>query len=330
MVAGCAVEPVPLTPVPLTPVPLTPEARTERAVTDLKTASFDRLPSLDLNSARNRDDQQLSNTDYFEAVRIAPRQLQSETDEHQALRALISAHSEMMHAIGLDVFPDQMKFDDVDTLPAGIPRIIAKGETSKEIELPSETSLDLLVNAMLQGGEAAPGPLGNPAQLRKQRRKKPRMFEVRVDVPEESPPDSQQEFSAIVTASGGPMQQQAIPLLNDDLPDEGGEPGLRDGGDGEGSPEQEAFIASQQEKQKFVVHLAVFRSESKARQFRRSLTEPEAAALHGVDVRVAERPTSKGKSRHHVEIATVADWATARDLCATLKSFRQSCIPATR
>ena len=56
----------------------------------------------------------------------------------------------------------------------------------------------------------------------------------------------------------------------------------------------------------------------------------EPVPLHGVDVRVAERPASKGETLHYVETATVADWATARDLCATLKSFGQNCIPATR
>ena len=271
-------------------------------------------------------DSDFVNTDYFEAVRIATRQLQSETDEHQAQLELISAHSEMMHAIGLDVFPDNVRLDDLDALAAGIHRITAQWETSAEIELPSETPLDLLVNAMLQGGEAAPAQRRKPVQ----RGKKAPIFEVRGDDSEKSSPDLPQEFSAIVTASGGPAQQQAVPLLNDDLPDEGGEPALRDGGDGEVSPEHEALIVSQQEKQKFVVQLAVFRSESKARQFRRSLTEPEEATLHGVDVRVAERPTSQGETLHYVETAAVADWTTARDLCATLKSFGQNCIPATR
>jgi outer membrane protein, multidrug efflux system len=275
-------------------------------------------------------DSDFVNTDYFEAVRIATRQLQSETDEHQAQVALISAHSEMMHAIGLDVFPDQARFGDVEALAAGIQRITAKWETGKEIELPSETPLDLLVNAMLQGGEAAPALGGKPAQPRKQRRKKAPMFEVRADDPEESLSDLPQSFSAIVTASGGPSRQLAVLSPNDDLHEGEGEPGLRDGGDGESSPEQEALIASQQEKQKFVVQLAVFRSESKARRFRRSVTEPEEAALHGVDVRVAERPTRKGETLHYVETAAVADWATARDLCATLKTFGQNCIPATR
>jgi hypothetical protein len=139
-----------------------------------------------------------------------------------------------------------------------------------------------------------------------------------------APAEIPHSLSAIATASGGPAQQRAVPLL------EGGGSGLRDGGDGEVSLEQEALIASHQAKQKFVVQLAVFRSESKARQFRRSVTEPEEATLHGVDVRVAERPASKGETLHYVETATVADWATARDLCATLKSFGQNCIPATR
>lgn len=279
-------------------------------------------------------DSDFVNTDYFEAVRIATRQLQSETDEHQAQLALISAHSEMMHAIGLDVFPDQAEFGDVEALAAGIQRITAKWETGKEIELPSETPLDLLVNAMLRGGEAAPAPPGKPApprkQLRKQPRKKPPMFEVRADDTDESLPDSPQKFNAIVTASGGPVRQQAVLSPNDNLHEGEGEPGLHDGGDGESSPEQEALIASQQEKQKFVVQLAVFRSESKARRFRRSVTEPEEAALHGVDVRVAGRRTSKGETLHYVETAAVADWATARDLCTTLKTFGQNCIPATR
>ncbi len=271
------------------------------------------------------------NTDYFEAVRIATRQLQSETDEHQAQLALISAHSEVMHAIGLDVFPDEVKLDDLGALAAGIKRITASWETGGEIDLPSETPLDLLVNAMLKGGEAAPAPPRAAPPVTG----KGRVFEVRVDENETAPPATPQNFGAIVTASGGPAEQQPFSSPAEKILDDDAERGTPDAEQPEGGDEDrisglETPVADLPRTNRYVVQLAVFRDEDKAERFRRSLTEPEESTLHGVDVRISERTTTSGRSLHYVETGTVADWATARDLCATLKSLGQNCIPATR
>jgi len=99
------------------------------------------------------------NTDYFEAVRLATRQLQSEADEHQTQVELITAHSDVMHAIGLNVLPDDLRTDDVAQLTAAVEKVTARWEArGRDIAVPADTQLDALVNAMLQGGEQAPPP----------------------------------------------------------------------------------------------------------------------------------------------------------------------------
>jgi len=78
---------------------------------------------------------------------------------------------------------------------------------------------------------------------------------------------------------------------------------------------------------RYVVQLGVFKNDELARRFQRALTETEGSGLHGVDVRIEQRPANNGDPLYYVETAPVDEWSTARDLCATLSSLGQKCVP---
>tara|TARA_R110000787_G_scaffold22903_3_gene66144 strand:- start:637 stop:2643 length:2007 start_codon:yes stop_codon:yes gene_type:complete len=258
-------------------------------------------------------DTDFANTDYFEAVRIATRRLQSEADEHSARVELITAHSEMMHAVGLDVFPETVDLKDMDALTDEIRRIAARWETSGDVEPPSDTPLDILVNAMLKGGEAASDRPVRPVPPLPGRRKEP-VFEVRLEEPAEEdrisePEDLPGTLNAIVPASGAAHRKETPP----EKP--------------ETAAKQAAVLPS---SPYHVVQLGVFQSETSAKRLRRDLTEPEDSALHGVEVNIVPRPTKAGRTLHYVETASIPDRAMARELCTILKGTGQDCVSVTR
>jgi outer membrane protein TolC len=90
-----------------------------------------------------RTDGQFLNNDYFEAVSLATQQLRSEMDEQRAYVNLISAHTDLMHAVGLDVFPDNVPFNDVNALGDGIRAMMMQWNVSDETAKIQTDSLPL-------------------------------------------------------------------------------------------------------------------------------------------------------------------------------------------
>jgi len=277
------------------------------------------------------------NTDYFEAVRIATRQLQSEMDEHQAQVALVTAHGELMHAVGLDVVPERFDPTDLASLTDQIRAITANWESGRDGDLPPETPLDVLVINMLQNGEAK----DFKPELPGARLKGVPSFEVRHELPDI--PKSNVEMLAglndLATAAG----VERAPEQAASLPPEVGTAELPDGEREEEAPEIESAEvedfkgdgisrpdvaeAGPAGTRRYVVQLGVFKNDELARRFQRALTETEGSGLHGVDVRIEQRPANNGDPLYYVETAPVDEWSTARDLCATLSSLGQKCVP---
>ena len=272
------------------------------------------------------------NTDFFEAVRISTRELQSEMDEHQAQVEMITAHSSVMHAIGLDVFPEKIQAANLAELTDEVGRVTAKWETRGEnLVPPAETPLDLLVNAMLLGGEEAPVPDRGRGDIREAKSEEPpapALASADAPVsPQESlspqEPLSPQEYAAALnafeTASGAPetadypdappAERPQIAVLTAEIP--------------EPAPISAASPLH-------VVQLGVFASRSRADNLKNRLTAAPDGALYGVDIRIVRRAAPTGQKLHYVETAAIPERSIARDLCTTLRGLGQDCVSVTR
>jgi hypothetical protein len=78
------------------------------------------------------------------------------------------------------------------------------------------------------------------------------------------------------------------------------------------------------------VQLGAFRSAPKAKSLHRVLTKSSEATLHGVDVRIIERPANNGDALHYVETASIPDRKSAVELCQTLKGLGHDCVAIIR
>lgn len=306
------------------------------------------------------------NTDYFEAVRLATRQLQSEADEHQSQVDLITAHSDVMHAIGLNVLPEKLRTDNIELLTAEIGKVTARWEVrDKDVTAPADTPLDLLVNAMLQGGEEPSVPTRNDDGTREARL---------IDEPDtpaaelpEIPPLDPADLNNIVTASGTPGPDLVHDLDHDveaDMssgwgadPDEGSPPAPApvstpipaSASVVEAMPDVPSPVTSSPAptvasvpetaeqstttaalSPRFVVQLGAFRAHSKAARLKSRLTDAPDAALYGVDIRIVRRIAGSGETLHYVETVSIPEQSIADDLCATLKGLGQDCISVSR
>ena len=303
------------------------------------------------------------NTDYFEAVRLATRQLQSEADEHQTQVELITAHSDVMHAIGLNVLPDKLRTDNVEELTAAVEKVTARWEAKgTDIAAPADTQLDALVNAMLQGGEQAPPPLRQDKDVREAR------SEDGSDAPLADtpgiPPVDPMELNDIATASGTPGPEivaaempSVIPAAASvivKMPSSPPAPaqvvstaGIVSSGTTtprtapertgpeisktDEMPETKLPEADMEAAQPlFVVQLGAFRAQSRAERLKNRLTGARDAALYGVDIRIVSRKAGSGETLHFVETAGIAEGDIARELCATLKGLGQDCVSLAR
>jgi outer membrane protein TolC len=90
-----------------------------------------------------RTDGQFLNNNYFEAVSLATQQLRSEMDEQRAYVDLVSAHADLIHAIGLDVFPDNVPFNDVAALGDTIRAMMMQWNVSDETVTVENAALPL-------------------------------------------------------------------------------------------------------------------------------------------------------------------------------------------
>jgi multidrug efflux system outer membrane protein len=148
-------------------------------------------------------DKDFVNTNYFEAVRLKTRRLLAEIDKHQAQVDLVTAHSDVMHAIGLDVFPTTIVTNDLDALTGEIRKITAKWQTKgADIETPANTPLDLLVNAMLRNGE---GPSKGQS--------KTKVFEVKLAPKQDTPTQAAKKLNDILPTAGPPEKKSVSTQL---------------------------------------------------------------------------------------------------------------------
>lgn len=149
-------------------------------------------------------DTDFANTDYLEAVQVATRRLRSEADEHRARVELIAAHSDMMHSVGLDAFPRDMRVANLDQLIGEVAKVTAKWEVpGKDLSAPADTPLDRLIDAMLRGGENAPRRTRGETDVREAR------AIVAPPALQQDVPPGQPQFAGIepppeVTAAAGP------------------------------------------------------------------------------------------------------------------------------
>jgi outer membrane protein TolC len=82
----------------------------------------------------------------LDVIDVAARQLRSEVEQHRAYVELRRAHGDILHALGLDVIPDNVPLDDVDGLRVAIRHTVAKWESlSVETDPANDGTIEDLV-----------------------------------------------------------------------------------------------------------------------------------------------------------------------------------------
>jgi len=115
-----------------------------------------------------RIDGQFLNNDYFEAVRLATQQIQSEMNEQRSYVDLVSAHADLMHSVGLDLFLDTVPFNDIPALADAIRAMMAQwtisdGEATEQ-DNSAQPANDLPPEIIKRLTEIAPSSRGSPSQ----------------------------------------------------------------------------------------------------------------------------------------------------------------------
>ena len=277
-------------------------------------------------------DAEYVNTNYFEAVQYATRTLRSEIEEHQAEVDLVKAQSELIHAIGLDAFPENIRLDDLDKLTQQVHAVTARWQTKgDEIDAPADTPLDALVNSMLKGGEKDPSIRGKP----------PRHIDIRELAPDEpAGEDTSPERTRPIELPANALRTAAGPAAAPPTgPDSTAKTARTDetvvltGLTQAGFPPIGVTDTTKDAAGNRPVHVAqfgVFRSDKRAARLRRNLTKREDAPLHGVDVRIVRRSGPAGEVLNYVETPAIPDPLIAHELCKTLHSLGRDCIAVER
>jgi outer membrane protein TolC len=105
----------------------------------------------------------------LDVVDVAARQLRSEVEQHRAYVELRRSHGDVLHALGLDAVPTDVRLDDIDGLRLTIRRAMEKWETlAADSDPANDGSIEDLVGrvlADLDRGMVGPMNAANIAQV---------------------------------------------------------------------------------------------------------------------------------------------------------------------
>jgi outer membrane protein TolC len=234
--------------------------------------------------------------DFFEAVRIATRQLQSELEEQRSYVDLVSAHADVMHSIGLDVVPEPVPVNDIPALTAAI-RAVTGGWKAREggiEEAPTASPIDRLVSGMLSPPRARVAAVPRPA-----------------------PAEAVRQLAEITPASGSREANLRAAAPDWELSPAAAfrghlTPAARDTGP---APARA-----------YVVTLGAFRDQDNALRLHAALSAGSREALGRIKLRINLRPGGTGPTYYYVETASIADRGQAQALCHTLKAAGRPCF----
>ena len=252
--------------------------------------------------------------DFFERVRLSTQQLRSELEEQRSHVELVSAHAELMHSIGLDVFPDNIPVNDIAALTGAIHSVTARWEVSSDqIDQPTATPIDRLVNSMVSQPQTT--KKRPPTKTAAKMLPRNKSTNGRIEITDEIA----RRLSRIAPASGGDAMA-----------------GNADGEAWElsltlpGMARKNERPAQSKGKRPYIVSLGAFKQDLNAIDMLIEMMLRPVAALDKTDITIAYRSNLHGKKFYFVETAAIRRYGQARRLCAKLKKDGRPCMVATK
>ena len=231
--------------------------------------------------------------DFFEAVRVATRQIQSELDEQRSYVDLVSAHADVMHSIGLDVVPAGIPSNDIQALTDVIRVMTAQWRAPEgKIERPGNTLIDRLVSGMMS----------------------PQRTQL-------ASAEAVGKLADIAPASGGDTAPFRVPA---------GEWELSPAASFRAQLAISPTTAVPAQTPRYVVTLGAFLNRDNARKLRDTLSARANEALARTPLRINQRPSKAGPTYYYVETAAMAGREVAETLCLALERSDQACFVTTR
>lgn len=255
-----------------------------------------------------RTDGQFLSTNFLDAVRLATRHLQSEMDEQRAHIDLISAHADLMHAIGFDAVPKTVPLNNLAALENTIATMLASWKLPNGSAVQTaQTPMEQLVNSMI----SKTPPKVSVAGANKPAAPKPTK-PVRASQ-EPAAVDIARQLNQITPASGGPSRAAA--LIRPVLPD--WEISL--------DPRMSALI-QRHRPPRYFVSLGAYRDQANAFKLRDALASRSLAQLGGADIEVVFRTSNNGMAYYYVQTGALKDRRRAKSLCRSLKGSGRDCF----
>ena len=264
-----------------------------------------------------RTDGKFLSTNFLDAVRLATRHLQSEMDEQRANIDLVSAHADLMHAIGLDAVPETVPLHNLAALESTIAAMLAGWNMPEGSVAPSpQTPMDQLVNSMIS--KSTPN---NVAIARKPSPQEPASQVLAETPPVEqmpTPADMAKQLSEIAPASGGsaPTSEPHSPAPLD------WEIAL--------GPRGPVLMGTYPRKSapapRYFVSLGAYRDQANAFKLRDRLASHPIAGLGGDDIEVVFRTNGSGTAYYYVQSDILKDRVHAKRLCRSFKRSGRDCF----
>lgn len=266
-----------------------------------------------------RSDTTLESTNYLEIVRLITRKFRSDIDEQGAYTSSVEAHGELMHAIGFDALPDDIKTDDMASLTGAVQKVMAKWETRTPRLRPlHQSGIYRLIDGILERAEPDETLLQASAGSFPTHRKKP--------VPREN---DMARIAAIAPTAGTatpdyqatrPLKPLRQPQTKTQLP----QPNSVVTQDKQESRKLTALTSASTNAvvSTYSVQLAAFSTMDRATKFVAQLRKEQ----HNSDlIWVMNSPSSARKTVHRVYLGRFADRKSANSRCKLYRSAGRTC-----
>lgn len=261
-----------------------------------------------------RSDGKFWSTSFLEAVRLETRHLQSEMDQQRAQIDLVSAHADLMHAIGLDAVPDTVPLDNLVALERTIASMLARWEMPKQpIIRQARAPLDQLVNSMISE------PVPKKMSVAETARTAPEMRTEGAQPPRDTVTMATiNRLNRIAPSVGAPSRplKSARPRPLDWEVVIGPQPPPRPVAKGRKMPRG----------QRYFVALGAYRDQSNAAKHRSTLLAHSGLPLNSNKINVELRSGKNGLTYYYVQTQALKDRNRARDLCQSFKQLGHDCF----
>lgn len=267
-----------------------------------------------------RTDGQFFTTNFLDAVRVATRHLQSQMDEQRAQIDLVSAHADVMHAIGLDAVPETLPLNDMAALQKTMGAMLANWNLAREPTQQTaqavQTPIDRLVDSMIS--KTVPKAISIADDSAPLPPKPDRPSAVTASAKDRARTDLAKRLNGIAPSSG--KQLPAIsakgPLPLDWEVAIGPRALLIPQSTPDGRPSGPEYFVS----------LGAYQDQTNAFKLRNMLSSLSSARSNTARLRVVFRTSRNGPAYYYVQTERLKDRKSAKFLCRSYKRKGRDCF----